>query len=147
MADITKIVDLKAPVSSVWRAVTDHREFGAWFRVELYEPFVVGKETRGHITYPGHEGVEWVSVTERMEPERVFAFSWHPNAVDPETDYSAEAKVVVEFTLEPTPDGTRLTITETGYDQIPEPRRLEALRSNQEGWNIQAGHIADYVEG
>ncbi|MEM9495783.1 MAG: SRPBCC family protein [Pseudomonadota bacterium] len=143
---IEKTVDLAAPVSRVWRALTDHEEFGAWFRVRLDGPFEVGATTTGAITYPGHEHVKWVSVTERMEHERLFVFSWPPSAVDPDTEYDEDVKVWVEFRLEPIETGTRLTITEWGFAQFPETKRLDILRANTEGWNIQAGNIAAYVE-
>ncbi|MEM9529889.1 MAG: SRPBCC family protein [Pseudomonadota bacterium] len=136
---------MSAPVSRVWRAISDHEEFGAWFRVRLASPFEVGQTTTGQITYPGHEDVRWISTTEVLIPEERFVFSWPPSAVDPDTEYDDNAKVLVEFRLEPTPDGTRLTITETGFALFPESRRLEVLRSNQEGWNVQAEHIAAYV--
>jgi len=144
---IEKIVELKAPVSRVWKALTDHEEFGTWFRVKLDGPFEVGKTTKGAITYPGHEGVPWESVTERMEPERLFAFSWPPSAVDPDTEYAEDAKVMVEFHLEPSDEGTRLTIKEWGFAQFPDSKRLDVLRSNQQGWDIQAKHIVDHVAG
>jgi len=110
-------------------------------------PFEVGKTTTGNITYPGHEHVRWESLTERMEQERLFAFSWPPSAVDPETTYDDDAKVLVEFRLHPTDQGTRLTITETGFLQFPESKRLEILRSNQEGWDIQGRNVIEHVEG
>lgn len=142
---IRKVVELEAPVSRVWRALTDHEEFGQWFRVRLDGPFRVGETTTGNVTYPGHEHMQWVSVTERMEHERLFVFSWPPGAIDPDTDYGDEARVLVEFRLEPSKKGTRLTITETGFMQFPESKRLEALRSNREGWDIQARNVADHV--
>lgn len=142
---IEKVADLAAPVSRVWRALTDHDEFGEWFNVRLDNPFEVGTTTTGNITYPGYEHMEWVSVTEKLEPEQLFVFSWPPSAVDPDTTYSDDAKVMVEFRLEPIDTGTRLTITETGFLQFPESKRLEVLRSNKEGWDIQAKNIAAYV--
>lgn len=144
---IEKIVDLKASVSRVWRALTDHEEFGAWFHVRLDGPFQVGEVTTGNMTFPGSEHLKWESLTERLVPEELFQFSWPPSAVDPETEYPANAKVMVEFRLEPTEDGTRLTITESGFLQFPESKRLEVLRSNREGWDIQARHVAAHVEG
>ena len=144
---IVKVVELKAPVSRVWRALTDHEEFGTWFRVRLDSPFIVGEQTTGNITYPGYEHMQWVSTTEVMEHERLFVFSWPPNAIDPETQYATDAKVMVEFKLETLEDeGTRLTITESGFMQFPESKRLEALRSNTEGWDIQAVNIASFVQ-
>ncbi len=142
---IEKIVELSAPVSRVWRAITDHIQFGEWFRVQLDGPFEVGATTTGHITYPGHEGIKWVSLTEEMTPQRRFVFSWPPSAVDPDTEYGADAKVTVVFSLEATTRGTRLTITESGFDQFPERKRLDILRSNIEGWNIQAKNITTFV--
>lgn len=143
---IEKVVDLAAPVARVWRALTGHEEFGAWFRVRLESPFRVGEVTTGNITFPGHEDVKWLSLTERMENERLFTFSWPPSAVDPDTEYPEGAKVMVEFRLEPTESGTRLTITESGFRQFPEAKRLEVLRSNVEGWDLQAKNVAAYVE-
>ncbi len=145
---IAKVVDLAAPVARVWRALADHDEFGAWFGVRLDGPFRVGESTVGRLTQPGLEHVEWVSVTERMDHERLFVFSWPPSALDPETVYGADAKVLVEFLLEPTDSGgTRLTITETGFLQFPDSCRADALRSCREGWDMQAKNIAAHVGG
>jgi len=144
---IEKVVELKATVPRVWRAITDIEEFGAWFRVRLDNAFEVGATTTGTMTSPGHESVKWVSTTEAMEHERLFAFSWPPGAVDPDTAYSDDAKVRVEFRLEATDTGTRLTITETGFVQFPEAKRLEVLRSNEQGWAIQAENITAHVAG
>ena len=107
---IEKTIELKAPPSRVWRALTDHREFGAWFRVALEGPFVVGETSRGHITYPGYDHIVWEAKVMAMEPQTYFAFTWHPYAVDPKADYSAETPTLVEFRLEPMAGGgTRLT--------------------------------------
>src|ERR1700730_11847294 len=105
---IEKRIELKAPVSRVWRALTDYREFGQWFRVNLEGPFVPGKLTRGRIAYPGYEHLVMEVVVQKMEPERLFSFRWHPYAVDPKVDYSKEPPTLVEFTLEKTPTGTLL---------------------------------------
>src|SRR6185369_16184025 len=110
---IEKRIELKAPVSRVWRALTDYREFGQWFRVNLESPFVPGMVTRGHITYPGYEHLVMEVVVRAMEPERLFSFNWHPYAVDPKADYSKEPPTLVEFRLEPTATGTRLYLTES----------------------------------
>ena len=56
---IEKRIELNAPVSRVWRALTDHREFGEWFRVKIDDPFMPGQVSRGHITYPGYEHLRW----------------------------------------------------------------------------------------
>lgn len=142
---IQKVTELAAPVARVWRALTDHEEFGQWFHVRLDGPFVVGERTTGQITYPGYEHMAWESTTEQWVPEELFVFSWPPSAVDPGTEYPPEAKVLVDFRLEPTANGTRLTITESGFLQFPETKRLEVLRSNAQGWDMQAENIAAHV--
>src|SRR5688500_18790237 len=96
---IEKTIDLKAPVSRVWKALTDYREFGAWFRVKLEGPFVPGKASGGQITYPGYEHVRMQVIVQKIEPERLFSFTWHPYAVEPGIDYSKETPTLVEFTL------------------------------------------------
>jgi uncharacterized protein YndB with AHSA1/START domain len=147
MADdrIEKRIELKAPLSRVWRALTDHREFGLWFRVKLDGPFVPGQVSRGWITYPGYEHLKWEAVVQKMEPERLFSFTWHPYAVDPKMDYSKEPPTLVEFRLEKTAAGTLLTVTESGFDKIPAGRRPEAFRMNEGGWTQQIKSIESYV--
>lgn len=142
---IEKSVTLKASVSRVWRAITDHREFGAWFRVKLEAPFVIGETARGHITYPGYEHYRWEAVVRKIEPERLFSFTWHPYAIDRSKDYSDESPTLVEFILEPADDGTHLTILESGFDKIPAHRRDEAFRMNEKGWGMQCENIASHV--
>ncbi|HEV8486735.1 MAG TPA: SRPBCC family protein [Blastocatellia bacterium] len=142
---IEKRVEIKAPVSRVWRVLTDHREFGEWFRVKLDGPFVPGQVSRGRITYPGYEHLKWEAVVQKMEPERLFSFTWHPYAVDSQIDYSKETPTLVEFRLEKTPGGTLLLLTESGFDKILKDRRLEAFRMNDGGWTEQMKNIEKYV--
>lgn len=142
---VEKRIELRAPVSRVWRALTDHREFGEWFRVKLDGPFVAGQVSRGHITYPGYEHLQWEAVVQKMEPERLFSFTWHPYAMDTEKDYSGETPTLVEFTLEKTDGGTLLTLTESGFDKIPAERRADAFRMVDRGWAEQMKNIESYV--
>ncbi len=142
---IEKRIELKAPVSPVWRALTDYREFGEWFRVKLDGPFVPGQVSCGHITYPGYEHVKWEAVVQAIEPERLFSFTWHPYAIDPKVDYSKETPTLVEFQLEKTATGTLLLLTESGFDKIPSGRRLEAFRRNEGGWTEQIKNIETHV--
>jgi len=141
---IEKSIELAAPVSRVWRAITDHREFGAWFRVALEGAFVVGETARGHITYPGYEHVVWQAQVQTIEPEKLFAFTWRPYAIDPNKD-SAEQPTLVEFNLQPAETGTRLVISESGFDHVPAARRDEAFRMNDRGWGEQIKNIARYL--
>jgi uncharacterized protein YndB with AHSA1/START domain len=142
---IEKTIELKAPVSRVWRALTDHKEFGTWFRSEMAGPFVLGQVTRARSTYPGCESKEWEALVKRMEPERVFAFTWHPYPADQAVDYSAEPPTLVEFTLEKIASGTLLRVVESGFDKLPAKRRAEAFRMNDNGWSIQIENIAKYL--
>ncbi|MGA9062423.1 MAG: SRPBCC family protein [Terracidiphilus sp.] len=142
---IQKTIQLNAPVARVWRALTDYREFGEWFRVALEGPFVVGQPARGRILHPGYEHIVWEALIEKMEPERLFSFTWHPYAVDPNTDYAQETPTLVEFRLEKTATGTLLVLTESGFENIPAHRRAEALRMNEGGWTQQMKNIENHV--
>jgi len=142
---IEQRVELKASVSRVWRALTDHREFGEWFRVNLEEPFVPGQKTRGRLTHPGVEHLVMEVRVVKMEAERLFSFQWHPYAVDPKMDYSNEPPTLVEFTLEPTAAGVLLRVTESGFDALPPGRRDEAFRMNAGGWTAQLKNIEAHV--
>lgn len=143
---IEKQIELKAPVARVWRAITDYREFGEWFRVKLDGPFRPGQTSRGHILYPGYEHLQWTAVVQEMEPEKFFSFTWHPYAIDPQRDYSHETPTLVEFKLEATPTGTLLTLIESGFDKVPGDRRAEALRMNDGGWTQQMKNIESHVD-
>lgn len=142
---IEKKIELAASLSRVWRALADYREFGEWFRVKIDGPFVEGQVSRGHITYPGYEHLKWEAVIQKIEQEKLFSFTWHPYAVDPNADYSQEPPTLVEFRLEKTAKGTLLTVTESGFDKIPSHRRIEAFRMNEGGWAEQVKNIAAYL--
>jgi len=143
---IEKTIDLKAPVDRVWRAVSDHREFGAWFQVALEGPFVTGQEVRGRILYPGYEHVTWKAKVVAIEPLQRLAFTWHPYGVDPDIDYDQETPTLVEFRLEPIATGARLTVVESGFDKVPAHRREEAFRMNDGGWTQQVRNIQAHVD-
>lgn len=142
---IEKRIELKAPIARVWRALTDHKEFGQWFRVNLESPFVAGKTTRGKITYPGYEHLVMEVVVQKMEHERIFSYTWHPGATDPKVDYSKEPPTVVEFKLQKSATGTLLVVTESGFDKVPAARRDEAYRMNSGGWAEQIKNIEAHV--
>jgi uncharacterized protein YndB with AHSA1/START domain len=142
---ITKQVVLRAPRSRVWRAIATAEEFGAWFRMNLEGEFAEGATIRGRVTHPGFEHVTLEMRVERIDPERYFSYRWHPHAIDPAMDYSSEPTTLVEFVLEESPDGTSLTIIESGFDQIPLARRDEAFRMNDRGWSGQIKNIERHV--
>jgi uncharacterized protein YndB with AHSA1/START domain len=142
---IEKYIEIKAPVSRVWKALTDHEQFGEWFRVRLDSPFKAGEVSRGNITWPGYEHLKWEATVKAIEPEHYFAFTWHPYSVDPKVDYSKETPTLVEFRLDPTANGTLLSVTESGFENVPAHRRLEAFRMNDNGWAQQMKNIEIYV--
>jgi uncharacterized protein YndB with AHSA1/START domain len=142
---IEKRIVVRASVSRVWRAISTAEEFGAWFRVHIEGAFAEGATVRGRLTIPGHEHVTLELRVERLEPERYFAYRWHPGATDPAVDYSAEPTTLVEFTLDEAEDGTAVTIVESGFDAIPLARRIEAFRMNDRGWAGQIQNLARYV--
>jgi len=142
---IEQRVVLRAARTRVWRAITNAEEFGTWFRVKLEGAFTEDRPMRGKITIPGYEHVTVEMLVERIDPERYFSYRWHPYAVDPAVDYSAEPTTLVEFHLEETDGGTAVTIVESGFDRIPLARRAEAFRMNDQGWAGQIKHLARYV--
>jgi uncharacterized protein YndB with AHSA1/START domain len=142
---IEKRIELKASPARVWRALTDQREFGQWFGVRLETPFVPGERAQGQITYPGYEHLRFEARVRSMEPERLFSFTWHPYAVDPKQDYSAETPTLVEFRLEKAAGGTLLIVTESGFERLPAHRRDEAFRMNDGGWAAQMKNIETHV--
>jgi len=141
---IEKVTVLRAPKERVWRALTDHTQFAAWFGIELTEPFTVGRTVKGQLTMRGAQFTIGFAIA-RIEPEECFAYRWHPYAIDPRADYSAEPMTVVEFRLKSVPDGTELTVVESGFDRIPAHRRDEAYRMNDGGWKSQIEKLRRYV--
>jgi uncharacterized protein YndB with AHSA1/START domain len=144
---IEKQITLDAPRSRVWRALTEVSQFNAWFGVSLAAPFVPGTEVAGQINIRGYEHVMMTIWIETMEPERYFAFRWHPYAIEPGVDYSAEPTTLVSFTLEDAGAGTRLAIVESGFDAIPESRRAKAFTMNSNGWNGQSENLRKFLAG
>lgn len=142
---IEKQITLDATRSRVWRALTEVKQFNAWFGVSLAAPFVPGAEVSGQITIRNYEHVTMTIWIEAMEPERYFAFRWHPYAIEAGVDYSVEPTTLVSFTLEDADGGTRLTIVESGFDAIPESRRAKAFTMNSNGWNGQAENIRKFL--
>jgi|SRR6185312_5324082 len=164
---IEKYVVLRAPVSRVWRALTDAKEFGRWFGIQLEGAFVAGEPIRGtfaaaiddamileaqkraglapsKVKFPEPDSV--FCTVERIEPERYFSFRWIPYGIDAEIDPKNEPTTLVEFRLEPCAEGTALTIVESGFDRVPAHRRERALRMNDGGWTAQAENVRKYVE-
>jgi uncharacterized protein YndB with AHSA1/START domain len=155
---IEKTVVLRAPRERVWRAISDSKEFGTWFGVQFNGPFVAGSHMKGRIAptkvdaevaraQQPYADVPFECTIVRVEPMRLFSFHWHPFAVDRAVDYSSEPATLVEFRLEEVVGGTRLTITESGFDRIPLARRARAFAANEQGWAGQSKLIEKYIAG
>jgi uncharacterized protein YndB with AHSA1/START domain len=153
---IEKRVLLRAPRARVWKALTDVRAFQEWFGVKFDRPFTPGALLRGVIVgttidaevakaQRQHAAVPFEITVDRVEPERLFSFRWHPFAVDQKVDYSTEPTTLIEFVLEDAPDGIMLTVSESGFDRIPLERRAQAFTSNDEGWSIMVKLIETYL--
>ena len=143
---IEKTIQLRHARSKVWRALTDSKEFGKWFGVVFTEPFALGARVRGKVTHKGYEHMTMDVTIERMEPERVFAWRWHPGACEPGQNFTDEATTLVVFELKEASGGTLLKVVESGFDQIPLERRAKAFRDNEDGWAQQMKAIAEYLD-
>jgi uncharacterized protein YndB with AHSA1/START domain len=147
---IIKTVEIAAPLDKVWDAIADHEKFGSWFRVALDQPFVVGQSSTGHMTYPGYEAYRWEARVVAIEPMTRFAYEWPATGGDKalmESGVAVAEWTLVEFVLKPTATGTQLTVTESGFDAVPEPRRSNVMRDNDGGWAEQVKNIKTYVGG
>jgi uncharacterized protein YndB with AHSA1/START domain len=142
---IEKQILIDAPVARVWEALTDARQFGAWFLVKMDGAFIAGKPASGQITYPGYEHLRMTIVVDAITPMTSFSFFWHPYATNPNVDYERETPTLVEFTLERVTGGTLLKVTESGFENIPAERRAEAFLRNDGGWEQQMKNILAYV--
>jgi len=137
---------LKAPRSRVWRALSDAKQFGDWFGVNFTgKTFVAGTHVQGHITYPGYEHLVMDVLIERIEPERLLSWRWHPAAIDSSVDYSKEPRTLVVFELKESEGGVLFTVVESGFDKLPAARRATALRMNSSGWETQMKNIEKHI--
>jgi len=143
---IERKILLKAPLARVWRALSDANEFGDWFGVDFQgKTFVAGKAVQGKITYPGYEHIVMEVFIERVVPERLLSWRWHPAAIDPAVDYSQEPTTLVVFELEEGDGGVLLSVAESGFDKIPPARRATVFRMNSSGWDGQMKNIHKHV--
>ena len=153
---IEKKILLHASLKRVWRALSDSEEFGTWFGVRFDTPFKPGAHITGKIVgttvnpevakaQKQYAHIPFEITIDRIEPERLFSFRWHPNAVEPGVDYSNEPTTLIEFTLEEVPDGVMLTVVESGFDQIPLARRAKAFEGNEKGWGMVIQLVEKYL--
>ena len=144
---IERSIEIQAPRPRVWRALADAEQFGAWFGVSFDGAFAPGARLTGRLTDSDWAHLSFAIVVERVEPEHLFTYRWHPYALDPDVDYEQEPMTLVAFHLEEMNGGTRLTVVESGFDSIPPERRAIAFPMNDQGWAEQVRRIAAYVSG
>ncbi|HEV7914088.1 MAG TPA: SRPBCC family protein, partial [Albitalea sp.] len=144
---IERSIVIDAPRERVWQAISDPQQFGSWFGANLKDQrFAPGQRARGPITISGFEHVWFDVVVERIEPQDLLSYRWHPYAIDPAVDYTNEPPTLVTFTLKDAPGkGTLLTVVESGFDKVPAQRRPEAFRMNSRGWEAQLTNIARHA--
>jgi len=146
MSRIDRIIEVNAPPDTVWRALTTAKDLSTWFRVAVEGEIVQGAEVWMTSKSPGHEGTRFLVRVTEMTPPRRFVWQWHPGAVDPTVDYSKEAWTTVTFTLEPSGRGTRLSVSETGFNEISLARRAKVFADNSGGWTAVIVWIQEYAE-
>jgi uncharacterized protein YndB with AHSA1/START domain len=142
---IEKTVFLGAPRHRVWRAISESKRFGAWIGLEIDTEFTPGTLIEGRMAPTAfdpefakvqepYRGLAVEFIIDRMEPPRLLSLCWHPFAVGSPADYAGESRTQVVFHLDEVTTGTRLTITESGFDQLPLERRRKAFEVNDNGW-------------
>lgn len=146
---IERQVSINAPRERVWRALTNAEEFGTWFGANLKgQTFTPGQRTRGNLTFAGYEHHHFDVVVERVQPQELMSFHWHPYAMDETINYAEETPTLVTFTLhDGQAKGTLLKVVESGFDKVPASRRREAFRMNSHGWEAQMAKIVRHVDG
>jgi uncharacterized protein YndB with AHSA1/START domain len=144
---IERSIVIQAPRERIWRALTDAREFGQWFGVNLAGATIgPGQHVRGPLTIAGYEHVMFDARFDRVEPQDLVSYRWHPYAMDPAVDYSSETPTLVTLTLHDAGNNaTVLKVVESGFDKVPPHRRVEALRMNTRGWEAQLQSVKRYV--
>jgi uncharacterized protein YndB with AHSA1/START domain len=143
---IDRNIEIKAPPERVWRALTSAPELSAWFKVKIEGEIAPGSEVWMTAMHEQHAGQRFRVLFVEMTAPRRFVWQWHPGAVDPNVDYSNEPRTTVTFTLEPSKSGTRLSVSETGFDEVSLVRRAKVYGDNSQGWTEVLVWLQRYAE-
>lgn len=135
---IERTVELAHSPAKVWAALTTADGLSAWFGNEASIDLRPG----GSAQMSWDNGFNQSMRVERVEEPSVFAFTWQIHGL-PESD---PRRTYVEFTLEPVGSGTRLTVVETGFAQLPDDAHHEAFNGNTKGWASELGELVDYLD-
>jgi uncharacterized protein YndB with AHSA1/START domain len=143
---IDRSITIKASPERVWRALTTPAELSAWFKVQIEGELAPNTEVWMTSTHAGYEGQRFhVRIVELSPPHRL-VWQWHPGEVDPNVDYSREPRTTVTFALEPVAGGTKVNLSETGFDAIALARRAKVFADNSQGWAEVLGWLQQYAE-
>jgi uncharacterized protein YndB with AHSA1/START domain len=143
---VDRTIEINAPPDRVWRVLTSAADLSAWFRVTIDGDIAAGREVWMTSLSPGHTGQRFLVRFKELMPPRRLVWEWHPGAVDPAVDYSREPWTTVTFTLEPSGTGTRLSVSETGFNEIALARRATVYADNTQGWTEVIVWIKTYAE-
>jgi uncharacterized protein YndB with AHSA1/START domain len=146
LSRIDRTIEIKATPERVWRALTSVAELSAWFQVSIEGEIAPGNEVWMTSVHAQHAGQRFRVRFVEMTPPRRLVWQWHPGEVDPVVDYSREPRTTVTFTLEPSATGTRLSVAETGFDQVSLARRAKVYSDNSHGWAEVTGWLQRYAE-
>lgn len=144
---IEKGILIQASVSRVWRAIADHKEHGTWFQCEFDRPFKVGEQVMGRMTLNGVEHLTFPMKILVMEENRLFSCAGPAYVEKTDLDLLKEPWLLTEYLLEEAPEGTWLTIVESGFDKLNAAIRAEARRGNEGGWEFQLNNLRNYLHG
>jgi uncharacterized protein YndB with AHSA1/START domain len=143
---VDRTIEIQAPPDRVWRALTNADELSSWFQVTIEGRIAPGEDLWMTSVHPEHKGQRFSVRIVEMTPPRRFVWQWHPGAVDPAIDYSREPRTTVTFTVEASGRGTRLSVAETGFDQISLARRARVYQDNSQGWTEVLTWLQKHVE-
>jgi len=145
---IIRYVDLNASIEAAWSAISDFREFGQWFRAEILTPFEVNATVSCRSLYSGHEHLRWEMIILEVVHLKRVTFKWPAYyGDDVERDANNDPWLTASFELSRENELTRLTLTETGFNQLPSEYRSIAKRMNEGGWDEQMKNIKSHVSG
>ena len=135
---ITRTIEVAHPPAKVWAALTTAEGLGAWFG----DKATIDLRPGGSASMTWDHGLTAEMRVERVEEPTVFGFTWHIYGL-PDDD---PRRTYVEFTLEAVGAGTRLTVVESGFAQLPDDVYRKAYDGNTDGWASELGELADYLD-
>lgn len=139
---VRRTIRIAAPTDKVWTAVTDPQHISKWFGLTVLDGSGAGAS--GSITFPDYGTVPLR--VEAVDAPRMVSYRWgNDDAADQRPDALDDRSTVFTFTLEPVPEGTQLTVVETGFDRTTDP--AANMSSHAEGWVVELDKLVALLEG